>query len=689
MQGQLLGWNNKGSARVFIRGVTEGDGFTNRWVPQKFVDKGKPWHEDIADWQLNVHLPTYTFNTQDWTTTSLPDTSVLGTTVTRLITAFRQSPARFAPAKLTDFIDNANIAVLSRTIMQGIKDAGLYDILSQSAPFSAKDLVVAARYKIRDSSSSNKAGVYARFHDSTDKVKYWKAKSSYCYVGKTNDFGERHGQHQYTKTSYGDLTRNSSNLVMIALCILDADSEHEAMFFLVEQIYVCLLETYREGLLKAGIANTDMLKYYQAAKYFTDISKEVFRLTGWQGGIGRGPNSFGIQYGANCSSPLLEYGTKFDKHLFIRTDADIKDEKTGSVVPMAFYRRANHVVVSKKEWSTTDPRAVPNHMVLAKKLYKPDKSVIQFGFSIGKKATAADIPLPGTSYELVIEVRKDGTSHPYAWARCSEIGRFENWNQANSFAVRIEWEYPANSGKWRSKYLQATNFIIAQLDKQVPGSLTTYAKAISFLQWLTGATPNHSHLWIPRLSGSARVLFSEFDCFNQTITFKEPTDPIPMLSGQVRPYNVIKTHMNQSRYKLEHVDGTFRVFPAGMKGPRTRCDTCLIIGEYLSKGTMPDTSCVQYQNSRGCTNCRALGRPCCSWTKNLRATKTDTVRTADETSYSNTVQAALVSLPTTNIPDSLQSYSQTLRKLESSEQIEEDGSDYEDGDEFKGDVDEF
>jgi hypothetical protein len=278
MQGQLLEWNNKGFAKIFIRGVTEGNGFTNRWILQKFVDKGKPWHEDIADWQLNVHLPTYTFDTQAWTTTSLPDTSVLGKTVTRLVTTFRQSPARFAPAKLTNFIDNANITVLSRTIIQGIKDAGLYDVLSQPAPFSAKDLMTAARYKIRDSSSSDKAGVYARFHESNDKVKYWKAKSSYCYVGKTNNLGERHGQHLYTKTSYGDLTRNSSNLVMIALYILDADSEHEAMFFLVEQIYVCLLDTYRESLLKSGIADTDMLKFCQAAKYFTDISKEVFCL---------------------------------------------------------------------------------------------------------------------------------------------------------------------------------------------------------------------------------------------------------------------------------------------------------------------------------------------------------------------------------------------------------------------------
>jgi hypothetical protein len=70
--------------------------------------------------------------------------------------------------------------VLTKTIIDGIKKAGLYEVLSSSKPFTAKDIMKVSRYKIRDVNSSDGAGVYARFHLTSKGVKYWNAGSHLC-----------------------------------------------------------------------------------------------------------------------------------------------------------------------------------------------------------------------------------------------------------------------------------------------------------------------------------------------------------------------------------------------------------------------------------------------------------------------------------------------------------------------------
>jgi hypothetical protein len=352
MQGQYLGQSDKGFAIIFIQGVTEGDGFRNRLVPRKYIEVGPLWQDDINKQRLNVQLVGTTFNSQAWTSTSLSDQTVLGKTITRLISAFYRTPPPFDDGKFTDLIERNNIAVLTTTIIDGIKKAGLYEVLSSPKPFTAEDLMKVARYKIRDVDSSDEAGVYARFHLTSKGVKYWTPGATYAYVGKTIDFPQRNDGHQYATSSYGNMTRNSKSLVVIALCILHKSAE-DRLFYLTEQIFVCLLETYKPGVVNPTSTNTNLLRFAQMAKCFIYISNEVFRLTAWQGFIRRGPKSCGIQFEANCSSPLFEYSSRTNRMLFIRTDVDIIDGKTGSVVPMACYRRANRVTGSAGAGTTT------------------------------------------------------------------------------------------------------------------------------------------------------------------------------------------------------------------------------------------------------------------------------------------------------------------------------------------------
>jgi hypothetical protein len=681
MQGQVLGMNqDKTSYKVFIEGVTEGDGFANRFVPKQYVDLGPPWKTDLEDWKLNIHLPATIVASQRWASSTAPDTTVLGRTVHRLITAFRDSPLEMAPAGLAEYLQKLNVTVITRTILAGIKAAGAYNVLNHSNGFSAADLHNVAQ-KITSATSSNESGVYARFHVSSKTVAHWKSESSYAYVGKTNDFGSRFTSHKATKSAYGDLTRNSSSLKMIVLCKL-SNAESSGSFFLVEQIFVCLLQTYREILLlnNTAIKDTDMLGHFQAARYFADVSQEVFRQTGWPGGVISRPAAFGIQYGANCSSPLLEFGSTYESSLFIRTDANIKDGSTGSIVPMAFYRRADHKVATRSKWSKNPGRGQHHDTafvrVYAKHLYEPPRTMVTFGYSLTKTTDPREWPLAGTPYQLVFEVRKDGTAHPEAWARLCEIGRFENWNQANSLRVRIEWQHPQDSGKWLFRYLQAKVSITTQVDEKVPGSLTTYTKAISTIQWLTGNSPNHRYPWIPRLWGSARVLFADYDYMTQSITLKPPPNDIPMLSGRARPDDALIFDMRKAEYNLAYVNGTFGQFGAGPATNRKKCDLCLMVGDGITGGKVLDKSCVRYKDSSVCTNCRSIGHACCSWTRGLQS---DPNPASQEKDYLRTekVRAALFRLPLAGVPSG-QGFSQSLRALTSSEDsgINDDSDDH-------------
>jgi hypothetical protein len=108
--------------------------------------------------------------------------------------------------------------------------------------------------------------------------------------------------------------------------------------------------------------------------------------------------------------------------LFIHTDVDIKDGKTGSVVPMACYRRANRVTGSAGAGTTTGT-AFEKQILTGGKA----KKVISITWGCPKESVNTRLPR-GSPFEFVIEVRKDGTSHPHAWARLPAIGRFENWD---------------------------------------------------------------------------------------------------------------------------------------------------------------------------------------------------------------------------------------------------------------------
>ncbi|KAF2129561.1 hypothetical protein P153DRAFT_396821 [Dothidotthia symphoricarpi CBS 119687] len=684
MQGRLLGehTSQKGTAmaKIFIQGVTEGSGFTNRYVPRDYIDKGPPWQANINDWKIEMNLLTGTFDAQGWNTSHLPDTTTLGKTIAKLITAFRKSPANFMEGRFPTFVDTHGINKLTYMIIDGIKKAGLYAVLTRSdGSFTKDDLINAAKYTITPGCSFEERGIYGRFHLTGSVAPYWKPATTYGYVGKSVNMVDQYSQHERdATTTYGDLTR-SSEYAMIALCILPPQA-NSGLLFLAEQVLVCLLQTYRQTVYDANpeIRRIDL---QMAAKYFVDISDATFRLTGWCGAVLR--PSFGVQCGANLSSPLLEYCDNTDKLLFVRTDSVIKDVLTGRSTPISVFRRSTPRTVTA---TSNSPRVV----AFCKR--SGTKLVISFSYTIDR-ADESFAPLPGTPHQVVFEVYKDGTPHPHSWTRLCDIGRFKNWDQARSFAIRIEWEHPPNSGKWLSKYIHAgkprgsQSWGKATGAEHIPGALEHYAKGISFLQWLFDAPPNHNHPWIARWKGSARVIQSNYDSMNQRIILKIPTEKIRMIVGRVRKDKEIIAQMKDKKYCLENVDGQFGEFGGQSNDDssnRKECDCCTL--NHPQTSSSDGGTCKQVGNSRVCKNCEHMGRPCCSWTSALRSSNSAVQMSPEDEKLAHTITAALLSRPLATTSNNQVSFTQTLRPFSTSDKQEGDGSDdepeeYEDMDE--------
>ncbi|KAJ8106933.1 hypothetical protein OPT61_g9213 [Boeremia exigua] len=592
MQGQYLGMSPecKDVAMVFIQGVTEGDGFNNRSIPRSCIELGKPWRTDLHDWHLTVDVATKKFDTSSWSSASLPDSTEFGKTVVRLVIAFTKSPPPFSSPEVLNFLESVDTAATSQKIIQGVKDAGLYDLFSSTKSFTVQEMMQNAKVKVVESSQSTEGGVYSRLHVANDKVKLWEKNASYLYIGKTDNFVSRNADHRLETSSYGELTRNSTFLRMFALYLLQ-QSEEQGLYFLAEQVLVCLLQAYQPAVL-AATANAEYLKYVQSAKYFTDIAESVFSLNGWQGGVARA--------------------------------------KHPSTLTMAR-------IAARPYWNSG----------------------------------------PRTPFETVIEVRKDGTAHPFGWARLPDIGGFQNWNQANSFAIRIEWQHPPESGTWRCNYVRART-LWRMIDGTIPGFIAPYWKGIMFLHWLTNSTPSRDQTWIPRASGCARVLQAKYDFMNQSISFVEQTNDIKMLSGQPQSPDVVSYLMSQPEYGLEDVGGQFggNFSQAGGSDHvrHNKCDSCVLMA---GKNQQMSSQCVQYGSTRGCTNCVGMfGRHTCSWTAGSKGLEENVaVGTPEQQVASRIASGALVcqELTTAVMP----TFRQQLRQFENSEQLLDDGSDCE------------
>lgn len=476
---------------------------------------------------------------------------------------------------------------------------------------------------------------------------------------------------------------------MYPLCILGAHHS-TAMFYVAEQILVCLMGTNRAYKQVPSLANQDIvlpndasLSDLQAAAYFANISNRVFGSTGWVPLLQR--QSFGISHGANARSPLEELGEKglhAEKTLWIRTDFQQRDNTTGESVPMTEFRRYQP---GTAHYFT--PKSSPDNRYLLMRGPKlasdPEKWVVIFMLATNPKTEATDgsrAPLEGQAYNVAFEVRRDGRRHPKAWARLADVGVFENSDQANSLAVRVEWEFPLGSGSWRYRYIQLHNGTTF-MDRNVNGSLRRYAIAISMLHWLFGVSRRLLPQWVPRAYGSARVLEVVYDYMTQSIRFCPPRNALVMLSSAARSAPAMIQQMQA--LGLQNVGGTINDLAKAWR--REKCDFCMC-SQFSAALLGP--KCTKVGTSNICTNCQMMALPCCSFTPGLAGvSKVEHYKedrdppSADDVLLHKKVNRTLFAQELLDVKSDNVTFEQRLIKIETDEKPEDSDEEQEESDE--------
>jgi hypothetical protein len=90
-------------------------------------------------------------------------------------------------------------------------------------------------------------------------------------------------------------------------------------------------------------------------------------------------------------------------------------------------------------------------------------------------SSGVEWPIPGSTYNITIEVRTDWKPHPFSWARLPLIGPFKDWDRANSWAIAMHWvdKYDQH----QTRYLHCENRYEV-LNKTSHGSIQPYARGI-------------------------------------------------------------------------------------------------------------------------------------------------------------------------------------------------------------------
>lgn len=415
----------------------------------------------------------------------------------------------------------------------------------------------------------------------------------YAYFGQTkDDFASRFVSHTQGTHRYAQLNRCSTSLLSFAFCRWSGTVDRE-FYFVAEQVFICLLGTYRDDVKG--------LRDIEAATHFQKISTEVCKDTQWTVPLQR--PDFGIAYGANSRSPLEKMGSINERMLFIRTDFLMKDVKANTSLPKAEFRRDTPFNI---HWSKAKPStSFITHFFYLVPPGTVKKPIMHLHMS-APELDGSSYPLEGAPCQLVFEVNMDGTAHPHAWARLPKVGFFQNWDQANSFAARVEWEHPQGSGSWRFRYAQATD-TRAIVDPNVAGSSKRYAQAMTFLRWLFHVQTKVPHPWIQQAKGYARVMQIRYDYMTQSISFGPHDESIRMLPAEKLSSAAIKAQM--VKFGLDGKQEEVK----GISGKRTNCDLCWIT-ELHQEVDGYVVECRKVPGTDVCTNCRRWGLPCCSWT---------------------------------------------------------------------------
>ena len=396
---------------------------------------------------------------------------------------------------------------ITSMVIRGINRAGLVSTLNRR-DFTINDIITNSKIDCTERRDRRICGWYMRAY----VTKKPRGDILDFYIGQSADL-ERRGA-SYTGSNYHNaLIKKSNFIAMRAICVVEKDF-YDRHKFIVEQTFVSLFQSYRDSLKlrqeseddnvyieneekdeeeeeeaeEGGMKHDHRLREVHHLKNFLEldaIAKAAAKISQWTGAVDRksfAPNAVSC-HGVNHQSPLVE-SSVLAISPYLRTDSWMPDpDNNGTAVPVANFLRATPkratlvVDISKKDTKVLEIftllRAETSteakfHLHISKTLTK-DEATTNFN----------DISYPkeGRFFDITFEVRLDWKPHPYSWARLPLVGCFDDWDRANSWALKIGWI--DSLGTHRTRYIQSVlNFApVADLEK-ANGAIHGYARGI-------------------------------------------------------------------------------------------------------------------------------------------------------------------------------------------------------------------
>ncbi|KIV84013.1 hypothetical protein PV11_05989 [Exophiala sideris] len=183
----------------------------------------------------------------------------------------------------------------------------------------------------------------------------------------------------------------------------------------------------------------------------------------------------------------------------------------------------------------------------------------------------------GTWVHPVIEMMADGSPHSHSYTRLPIAGPYADWNQANSWALKIEFEL--DNGSWQHVYLSCSNPYEARTPQlNWPGAFDAYGHGIGIYRYLQQVQlDRHSkQAWMYDY-GLARIKEQKFDFLTQTIT---PEDVLPpnkiVKASSMKTVGQMQAELGQLGLNAFGNPGQMDQPSRGTRRPAGACDSCYL-----------------------------------------------------------------------------------------------------------------
>ena len=367
---------------------------------------------------------------------------------------------------------------ITTKILAGVDKAGLIAVLNNPR-FTMKELEANANLDCESSDAQGESGIYFRRY--VERGSGQSKKPCSLYVGQPVDFYNRY--IGWIADGHDDLKEKSEPVKMHALCRLESVfyQEHK---YIIEQLFTSLLQTYKQALLNRTMDLTDTPSNYHV-KNCSDmdkIAKASANDSGWTGAVRRDSfwnGSYSTCAGLNHQSPISE--APFHEPItWLESRGYMPDpEVPGKSIPISNFTR--EVPKRMKVIAAGKKSASKGNWFIAFDLKSQETTSKDYDLRISRvlpknfSSDGVEWPIPGSTYNITIEVRTDWKPHPFSWARLPLIGPFKDWDRANSWAIAMHWI--DKDGNDRSRYLHCENRYEV-LNKESNGSIQPYARGI-------------------------------------------------------------------------------------------------------------------------------------------------------------------------------------------------------------------